>query len=140
MPKTARFFDLKVDERRHVNSTAAPLLRRSATVAGHPSWTILLLCSLFFRACMFYARHLRFLRYCCTTLTRFGPGRVSYMKPVGQKHVLVEGAGGECLKVRRKPVAGVSTNSTNSGTCFWARQKKTQAPGGCAFNIRLMIP
>eukprot|EP00903_Cladosiphon_okamuranus_P008206 g7901.t1 len=30
---------------------------------------------------------------------RFGPGRVSYMKPVGQKHVQVEGAGGECLKV-----------------------------------------
>eukprot|EP00752_Nemacystus_decipiens_P004793 g4361.t1 len=30
---------------------------------------------------------------------RYGPGRVSYMKPVGQKHVLVEGAGGESLKV-----------------------------------------
>lgn len=39
--------------------------------------------------------------------TRFGPDRVSYMKPVGQKHVLVEGAGGECLKVHTTPARGL---------------------------------
>lgn len=31
---------------------------------------------------------------------RFGPERVSYMKPVGQKHVMVKGKDGEDLKVR----------------------------------------
>ena len=30
---------------------------------------------------------------------RFGPERVSYMKPVGQKHVMVKGKDGEDLKV-----------------------------------------
>ncbi len=32
---------------------------------------------------------------------RFGPNRVGYMKPVGQKHVLVEGESGEGLKASR---------------------------------------
>ncbi|CAM9750685.1 unnamed protein product [Ectocarpus sp. 4 AP-2014] len=39
--------------------------------------------------------------------SRFGPTRVSYMKPVGQKHVLVTGKGGEDLKASQNPTAAV---------------------------------
>lgn len=34
-------------------------------------------------------------------MIRFGPERVSYMKPVGQTHVLVKGEDGVDLKVNR---------------------------------------
>lgn len=39
--------------------------------------------------------------------SRFGPTRVSYMKPVGQKHVLVTGKDGEDLKASHNPTAAV---------------------------------
>ena len=39
---------------------------------------------------------------------RFRPARVSYMKPVGQKHVLVKGKDGKDLKV------GISTKRTET--------------------------
>ena len=55
------------------------------------------------------------------------------MKPVGQKHVLVEGVGGECLKVRRKQARG-GERVDNLGT--WTRQN-TPSAGRVLFKIRL---
>lgn len=55
------------------------------------------------------------------------------MKPVGQKHVLVEGVGGECLKVRCKQARGERVD--NLGT--WTRQN-TQSAGRVLFKIRLL--